>query len=326
MFKIPTILNQTELLNKAFHRASKISENQKIKNRVQRKKKQIISKIDTVTDIIDSTLSKYISAYPSFDRLHKFEFELVNITVGVDKLRKALGSIDWARQQVRKLGVSIKTKVNKIRGQNEYSKIEQLNRMFYGRVSSIIKQVGNKLDFLNSARDHLRKLPNIDPELTTVVVAGYPNVGKSLLVKQISSAKPLVAKYPFTTKQLNIGHLTIKNHRIQIIDTPGLLDRSPEQRNKIERQAIMALRYLADLIIFILDPSEHCGYIIEEQNKLLTEIKAIFNDVQIIEIENKIDLFQPTSERLKISALDGQGLDDILLLIEKSILSTNLSL
>jgi len=321
MFKIPTILTQTELLDKAFHRASKISENQKIRNRVLRKKKQIISKINTVTDIIDSTLSKYISAFPSFDRLHKFEFELVNITVGIDKLRKALGSIDWARQQVRNLGIMIKTKVNQLRGQNEYSKIEQLNRMFYGRVSSIIKQVGNELDFLNSARDRLKKLPNIDPELTTVVVAGYPNVGKSLLVKQISSAKPLVAKYPFTTKQLNIGHLTINNHKIQIIDTPGLLDHSPEQRNKIERQAIMALRYLADLIIFILDPSEHCGYIIDEQNKLLTEIKALFNDVQIIEIENKIDLFRPTSERLKISALDGQGLDEILLLIEDSISS-----
>jgi nucleolar GTP-binding protein len=184
--------------------------------------------------------------------------------------------------------------------------------MFYGRASSIIAQVANNLEFLNSARNTLKKLPKIDPEVTTIVVAGYPNVGKSLLVKQISSAKPAVAKYPFTTKQLNIGHIIIGNEKIQIIDTPGILDRSPEKRNKIERQAIMALRYLANLIVFILDPSEHCGYTIDEQKRLLAEISELFSDVKILEIENKVDLFKSTTDRLKISAIDDQGQDKLL--------------
>ena len=43
--------------------------------------------------------------------------------------------------------------------------------------------------------------------------------------------------------------------RFQVIDTPGLLDRNPEERNTIELQAITALAYLNSAIIFILDPT-----------------------------------------------------------------------
>jgi nucleolar GTP-binding protein len=265
-----------------------------------------------VTDTIDSTLNKYIKAFPSFNQLHKFEFELIDLTISIDKLRKSLGAIDWARKQVRELRKDLRKKINRVTSLNDYAKLESYRGMFYGRASSIIAQVANNLEFLNSARNTLKKLPKIDPEVTTIVVAGYPNVGKSLLVKQISSAKPAVAKYPFTTKQLNIGHIIIGNEKIQIIDTPGILDRSPEKRNKIERQAIMALRYLANLIVFILDPSEHCGYTIDEQKRLLAEISELFSDVKILEIENKVDLFKSTTDRLKISAIDDRGQDKLL--------------
>ncbi|MCK5561197.1 MAG: 50S ribosome-binding GTPase [Thermoplasmata archaeon] len=312
MFKIPTILTHDELLEKAFHRAAKISEKTKIRNKVKRHKILVLSKLDVVTDTIDSTLNKYIKAFPSFNQLHKFEFELIDLTIGIDKLRKSLGAIDWARQQVLKLRKVLRNKINRVASLNDYPKLESYRGMFYGRVSSVIAQVADNLEFLNSARNALKKLPKIDPEVTTIVVAGYPNVGKSLIVKQISSAKPAVAKYPFTTKQLNIGHIIIDNEKVQIIDTPGVLDRSPEKRNKLERQAIMALRYLANLIIFILDPSEHCGYTIDEQKRLLAEIRELFHDVKILEIENKVDLFKSTTDRLKISAIDDQGLDKLL--------------
>ena len=165
----------------------------------------------------------------------------------------------------------------------------------------------------------MKKLPNINPEITTIVVAGFPNVGKSMLVKNISSAQPRIAIYPFTTTQLNLGHLVINTEKVQVIDTPGLLDRSPEKRNMIERQAIMALRYLANLIIFILDPSEHCGYTIDEQEGLLKEIRKLFPDVEIIEIENKVDLIESDNDLLKISAITGQGLDELMEIVIERI-------
>ena len=312
MFKIPTILFPNELLDKAFHGASKIPENKRNKNRLIRRKKLVLARIDSITGTLDSTLGKYVKTFPSFDQVHKFLFELINIAVGMDKLRKSLGGVDWARKQILVLSKTTIKKVNNIRSEDQYSQLEKLRSMFYGRVSSILNQIKDELEFLNSSRDYLRKLPSIRPELATIVVAGYPNVGKSLFVKQISSAKPVVATYPFTTKQLNLGHMKFDRHQVQIIDTPGLLDRSFEKRNKIERQAIMALRYLADLIIFILDPSEHCGYSIDDQLSLLSEIKKLFPNVTIIEVENKVDIYRSESERFKISAMDNSGLTELI--------------
>ena len=54
-------------------------------------------------------------------------------------------------------------------------------------------------------------------------------------------------------------------NRIQFVDTPGILDRPAEERNPIERQALSAMMNVASVILFILDPSEHCGYPMEVQ-------------------------------------------------------------
>ena len=318
MYKIPTILTTDEILDKIFHRASKKSEDGHIKNRVLRKKRNIQAKLNVVFDTLDSTLAKYITAFPSFDQIHRFEFEIIDIILSVDKIRKSLGALDWARKQVRKLKDEISRKISQVQSQKDYPKLEELRSKFYGRVTSILEQISSNLVFLNKARDRMKKMPTIDPELTTLVVAGYPNVGKSLLVKQISSAKPNVATYPFTTKQLNIGHITIDHLKIQIIDTPGLLDRSLNERNKIELQAIMALKYLANIIVFIIDPTEHCGYEKEKQLSLLEELNRSFKDIQIIEIENKMDILESPTDRLKISAKTGHGLDELLNIIQSS--------
>jgi nucleolar GTP-binding protein len=321
MFKIPTILMANELLDKAYHKAGKITEKTKIRDKVKRRKIVVLSKIDAVADVIDSTLGKYISAFPSFNQLHEFEFELIDLRIGVDKLRKSLGTLDWARKQVQNFRSEICKTVRRIYSIKDYPKLDSHQRSFYGRVSSVFKQISSDLDFLNSARDHLKKLPAIDPEKPTIVIAGYPNVGKSLLVKQISSAKPAIASYPFTTQQLNIGHMLLDKQLFQIIDTPGILDRPFEKRNKIERQAIMALRHLANVIIFILDPSEHCGYSIDEQNRLLEEISNLFPQVKIIEIENKMDILSSKTGRLKVSAKHNQGLEELLEVVQEAIIS-----
>jgi nucleolar GTP-binding protein len=319
MYKIPTVLTAAELMDKAYHKASKITERTKFKDQVKRRRIQVQSKIDAVADIIDTTLGKYISTFPSFDQVHKFEYELVDLIIGVDRLRKSLGAIDWCRKQVLKLRKNVNRQVQVVTNMRNFSKLEQYRSHFYGRVSSLINQIAKDLDLLNSARDKLKKLPAIDPEKPTVVVAGYPNVGKSLVVERISSAKPMIASYPFTTQQLNIGHLKIEHDIYQIIDTPGILDRPFEKRNKIERQAIMALRYLANLIIFILDPSEHCGYTNEEQNRLLNELQELFSDIDITIVENKLDIHRSSSDNLKISAKENQGISELIDLIEGSM-------
>jgi nucleolar GTP-binding protein len=173
-------------------------------------------------------------------------------------------------------------------------------------MASIIHDVDKDLRFLNDARNKLRDLPDIKDE-PTVVVAGYPNVGKSSFVARVSSAKPEIARYPFTTKGVLIGHFTRKKNRYQVIDTPGLLDRPLDERNEIELQAISALRYVGEVLLFIVDPSEECGFTMAEQEKLLDEVRHTVN-IPVIVVANKIDVAHvETKADMQMSTLTGEG-------------------
>jgi nucleolar GTP-binding protein len=177
------------------------------------------------------------------------------------------------------------------------------------RISSIIHQIDEHLRFLNDARNVLRKLPDIRNEFT-VVVAGYPNVGKSSFIRQVSTAEPEIAKYPFTTREIILGHRKEGRKSIQFIDTPGLLNRPQTERNAIEQQALNALMNVADLVLFILDPSEACGYSLSDQMSLLDEVKNLVQAPLIVAV-NKADE-KSLAGYLNMSALTGEGVKEIL--------------
>jgi len=167
----------------------------------------------------------------------------------------------------------------------------------------------------------LSGLPGITPNSPTIVCAGFPNVGKSTLVREVSTAEPEVAYYPFTTKRVIIGHLRVDNHSVQIVDTPGILDRPMAKRNQIEREAIAALKYLAHVIIFMVDPSETCGWTFEEQLNLLREVQKMFAVNPLLVVINKVDITPPDKleaarERLpgshEIIATEGVGVDKLM--------------
>jgi nucleolar GTP-binding protein len=193
--------------------------------------------------------------------------------------------------------------------------LKQKQKEIYGRISSVLKQIDNELMLLSKAQRIIRKFPEIT-DLPTIVIAGYPNVGKSSLLKCLSSAKPEIAQYPFTTKEIHVGHMEKKEkfiiNRFQIIDTPGLLDRPIADKNEIERQAIAALDHLADLILFIIDSSETCGYSIEDQKNLLVNLEKIFLSSKIFVVENKIDFKETNSKNIKISCKTGEGIQELI--------------
>ena len=139
-----------------------------------------------------------------------------------------------------------------------------------------MRQVGPSLTWLSEARETLKRLPKIDPVSPCIVVCGAPNVGKSAFIAALSTGKMEVNHYPFTTKQIHVGHFTHRRLRYQMVDTPGLLDRPMEQRNHIEMQAIAALEHIGSLVLFLVDESESCGTPLEEQMNLLEEVERSF--------------------------------------------------
>jgi nucleolar GTP-binding protein len=314
--KIPSVFSAEELLDISFKRAKKVQIHDR--NPFYKKKKTIIAKTDSFATNAISFLEKYVKEFPSIEKLPSFYQELINIKIDTDKLKKSLGAVDWARKTCKNI-YSKQAKSLKKSKNIDFLKIKQ--QEIHGRISSVVKQVNKDLIFLSESQKIINKFPEIS-EVPTVVIAGYPNVGKSSLLRCLSSAKPEIAHYPFTTKEIHVGHIEKKERHIikryQIIDTPGLLDRPLSDRNKIEKQAIAALTHLADLVVFILDPSETSGYSLDGQKHLLSNIKKMFSDSTIILVENKTDIKKTKSSYLKISCETGEGIDTLL----KEILST----
>ncbi len=146
-------------------------------------------------------------------------------------------------------------------------------------------------------RQHLARLPSIDPNTRTLLICGFPNVGKSSFINKVTRADVEVQPYAFTTKSLFVGHMDYRYLRWQVVDTPGILDHSLEERNTIEMQAITALAHLRAAILFVMDISEQCGHSIEEQLELFNNIKPLFGNKPLLVALNKVDILRPEELR-----------------------------
>eukprot|EP01031_Cornospumella_fuschlensis_P029217 gene29217-35269_t len=265
----------------------------------------------------------------------------------------------------------------------------------------------------------LRTVPVVDLSLPTVVLVGMPNVGKSSLVRALSSALPEVNHYPFTTRGVSIGHIyedeedgagawervrvvegrqgvESKQHAYsgdraasddeyeddgdyadeidgnthlpassdtadtsdlryhykppqskhqhpplyQVMDTPGLLDRPPAERNSMEQLTFASLSALPTAVIYVIDVSgkgvrggdgkedgvdgtgDSYEASIRRQLKVRALVRAQFPRRPWIDVLSKaddvIDVEEASSiaellpaEALRVSVRTGMGLDSL---------------
>jgi len=303
---MPDPLRSRELIDLAFRRARK--REVRIPRRTPKDLKAKIkeeTRITSAGNIVINRLHKVVTETPRISDLHPFYREVADAVVGVDNLRKALARIKRAETIVKRL---LKDHLRMVKRAREVHEAARIRKAFYGRLSSVLKKLDKDLALVKEAGAKLRKLPSIDPEGLTVVVAGAPNVGKSCFVKCVSTAKPDIASYPFTTRQVLVGHLDLGGVRVQIIDTPGLLDRPIYKRNRAEQQAIAALRHLAKSVIFMIDPSETSGYTIKEQVNIYRGAVEVLKDIPHLPVLNKVDL---ASERQIKEVEDELGLRNL---------------
>jgi GTP-binding protein len=129
--------------------------------------------------------------------------------------------------------------------------------------------------------------------LADVGLIGYPNVGKSTLLSKISSARPKIADYPFTTLVPNLGVVEREDRRPFVVaDIPGLI----EGASKGAGLGLSFLRHVerTRLLIHLLDISEgHSRDPVKDFHALNRELKAydpsLQKKSQLVAL-NKIDL------------------------------------
>jgi nucleolar GTP-binding protein len=119
------------------------------------------------------------------------------------------------------------------------------------------KALGNLLEL----QKELRRIPAVELDTLTVVLVGTPNVGKSSIVRAVSTGTPEVNDYPFTTRSVTVGHIVdaSRDIRFQVMDTPGLLNRPVHLRNEMENLTFAAMAHLPTAVIYVLDPSGLSG-------------------------------------------------------------------
>ena len=160
--------------------------------------------------------------------------------------------------------------------------------------------------------------------IADIGIVGMPNAGKSSLLSAITSARPKIADYPFTTINPNLGVVLYDNKEVTLADIPGLIEGAHEGIGLGDK----FLRHIERCknILHLIDITNE--NLLENYSKVRKEISKyskkiikkreiiVFNKIDMIndeEINKKIDIF---SKKIKkkiytISALKQKGLTTI---------------
>jgi GTP-binding protein len=163
--------------------------------------------------------------------------------------------------------------------------------------------------------------------LADVGLIGLPNAGKSTLLTKLSSARPKIAAYPFTTLEPHLGVLQLEHHRPHIIaDIPGLIA-GAHQGAGLGHKFLKHIER-TKIILHVLDASKPINEILDDQ-KIIEKELGKFNDSLLsrrkLILLNKIDLLENAGQLekigrifeqrkiavLAISALNGSGIETL---------------
>ena len=160
--------------------------------------------------------------------------------------------------------------------------------------------------------------------IADIGIVGMPNAGKSSLLSAITSARPKIADYPFTTINPNLGVVLYDNKEVTLADIPGLIEGAHEGIGLGDK----FLRHIERCknILHLIDITNE--NLLENYSKVRKEISKyskkiikkreiiVFNKIDMIndeEINKKIDIFTKKIKKkiYTISALKQKGLTTI---------------
>ncbi|EUD68448.1 hypothetical protein C922_00844 [Plasmodium inui San Antonio 1] len=284
---IKPVVNAKELVDVVLSRTQRKTPTEIHKGfKITRIRNFYMRKVKMCQELFREKLQTTINDFPKLDDIHPFYSDLANILYDRDHYKLALGQCSYVVKSVKRI---CQDYIKLLKFSSSLYKCKMLKISALGRMCKMVKKLQPSLVYLEEVRQNLTRLPSINPHKKTILLAGAPNVGKSSFINIVSRANVEVQPYSFTTTNLYVGHFDYNLNRFQVIDTPGLLDRSLENRNTIEMTTITALAHINGVILFIIDISEECGMSIREQVNLFHSIRTLFRNKSVVIGFNKID-------------------------------------
>nr|XP_023875153.1 nucleolar GTP-binding protein 1 isoform X2 [Quercus suber] len=260
--KLPMVMPSVDILYSALKKAKRVSPTKGIPNIAKRERNRGAKQLDALMKEIAVPLRTYLENFPKKKYLHPYERSLIELTLGDGNYEESL------------------------------TKREAEERLSEGRkkIEEIFSHEGKAVDALLHIAKTLRAMPVVDLETPTLCLVGAPNVGKSSLVRILSTGKPEICNYPFTTRGILMGHIAFNYQNFQVTDTPGLLKRCDEDRNNLEKLTLAVLSHLPTAILYVHDLSGECGTSPSDQFVIYKEIKERFGGHLWLDVVSKCDL------------------------------------
>lgn len=248
-------------------------------------------KLDYVYQVVINELERLERALRIIEEMGDFYRELFKLYVGVEP-RNIMVKVRNYVKVAREIHEEARSKFREMR-EGEGKKASELFKKNAGRILSLYKRLSKTIVVIRQYLKEVAKMPDVKGDYV-VVIAGIPQVGKSTLLSKLTRAKPEIGVYPFTTRTLVAGHLDVNSYgKIVLVDSPGILDTPIENKNLIELKALLAIKYLADHVLYVFAVYPYFYYTLKEQLHVYGSIMKILGDKPKTVILNKIDLVEP---------------------------------
>lgn len=302
-----------------------------IKNVRNRARKHGAESLNALTQALCIPLRDIVDGYKrEWRRLHPFEKVVADLTARARQkkdgltLQDVLDDIHEARKMLLEAG---KEWVYKAKHAETAREADMYAKEGAERMLDLYKQFAFEPVYgILELQRSLRSAPAVQLDTPAVVLVGAPNVGKSSIVRYISSATPEINNYPFTTRGMTLGHVEvfwsddgdiaraiIPEHEkkrkgpsqevlagryafsqlCQVMDSPGILVRDETERNEMEELTLAAMRHLPTAVMYVMDFSGQAGdkcSSVEDQLQLRKEVRARFPRRPWIDVVSKVDL------------------------------------
>ena len=299
-----------------------------IKNQRERQRRYCATTLDLTMKGLTVPITTVLKSYKrTLRHLHPFEATVADLVVkarvkrGEPDLGTIMADLKVLRAETSKMGKEYASKAkNAATAIEAKDMLEEGTEAMKALYNVTTNPVAQSLENLMELQKDLRRIPVLELDTLTVVLVGTPNVGKSSIVRAVSSGTPEINNYPFTTRSVTIGHIIDeeKHERFQVMDTPGLLDRPVEDRNEMEKLTFASLAHLPTAVIFVIDPSGLAG----EQSNLQAQLnvreylRTRFPRRPWLDVMSKGDLDIPQDildqmpeGYLRVSVQDGHNMD-----------------